>query len=158
VRRGSCFHRGVTSIIVRKLEAAEREAVATLWGSVFGYGESRNDPARVLAAKLAWDERVLVAVEDGAILGSIMVGFDGHRGWLYRMAVASAARRRGIGSLLVRAAEAELAALGCAKVNVQLHANNADAQAFWRALGYEVEPRVSMGKELSVSARPDRGQ
>lgn len=126
--------------------------MASLWGEVFGYSEARNHPARVLAAKRAWDERVLVAVEDAKVLGSIMIGFDGHRGWLYRVAVSGAARRRGIGRLLVRAAEAELTALGCLKVNLQLHLHNADGQAFWRALGYDVEPRVSMGKDLTLAS------
>jgi ribosomal protein S18 acetylase RimI-like enzyme len=139
----------VSNISVRKLEPSEHDAVASLWSQVFGYTEPRNDPARVLGAKLAWDERVLVAVEDSTVLGSIMIGFDGHRGWLYRVAVSRVARRRGIGSLLVRAAEAELVALGCVKINLQLHAHNADGQAFWRALGYEVEPRVSMGKDVT---------
>jgi ribosomal protein S18 acetylase RimI-like enzyme len=142
------------SISIRKLEPADRDAVASLWSEVFGYAEARNDPARVLAAKLAWDERVLVAVEDSKVLGSVMVGFDGHRGWLYRVAVSGAARRRGIGSLLVRAAEAELVALGCLKINLQLHVHNADGQAFWRALGYLVEPRVSMGKDMTPASAP----
>jgi ribosomal protein S18 acetylase RimI-like enzyme len=139
----------VDDIEVRTLRAAERDAVAALWDSVFGYAEARNDPALVLATKLGWDERVLVAVLGSRVLGTAMVGYDGHRGWLYRVAVAGDARRSGVGSLLVRAAEAELCALGCAKVNLQLHVDNPEGQAFWRALGYQVEPRVSMGKELS---------
>lgn len=142
----------MSSIRVRKLEPGDRDAVVSLWSQVFGYAEARNDPASVLAAKLAWDERVLVAVEGSSLLGTVMMGFDGHRGWLYRVAVSSSARRRGIGSLLVRAAEAELVALGCLKINLQLHAHNADGQAFWRALGYEVEARVSMGKDLTLAS------
>jgi ribosomal protein S18 acetylase RimI-like enzyme len=78
-----------------------------------------------------------------------MVGYDGHRGWLYRVAVAPAARRRGVGTRLVRAAELELTALGCAKINLQLHSHNAEGEAFWRALGYQIEPRLSLGKDLS---------
>ena len=142
----------MSDVVVRMLEPADHVAVAALWASAFGYPEARNDPARVLDAKLAWDGRVLVAVQAAQVLGAAMVGYDGHRGWLYRVAVAPAARRQGLGRALVRAAEAELAALGCAKVNLQLHAHNAEGQAFWRALGYQIEPRVSLGKELS--ARP----
>jgi ribosomal protein S18 acetylase RimI-like enzyme len=142
----------VANIGVRRLEPADHQVLVALWSEVFGYSEARNDPARVLEAKLAWDERVLVAVEGSSLLGAIMIGFDGHRGWLYRVAVTSGARRRGVGSLLVRAAEAELAALGCVKVNLQLRAHNPEGQAFWRALGYEVEPRVSMGKDLTAAA------
>ena len=141
-------------MIVRSFTAADGPAVAALWADVFGYAEPRNDPARVLRAKLQWDERVLVAVEGAQLLGTVMVGYDGHRGWLYRMAVADGARRQGVGARLVRAAEAELAALGCQKINLQLHVHNAEGQAFWRALGYEVEPRVSMGKNLSGSGAP----
>lgn len=142
----------MSGIIVRLIEPAERDAVAALWASVFGYAEARNDPTRVLGAKLGWDGRVLVAVEGSELLGAIMVGYDGHRGWLYRMAVVVSARRRGIGSRLVRGAEAELAALGCNKINVQLHVHNSDAQAFWSALGYQLEPRISMGKDVSQAA------
>lgn len=141
--------------MVRKIDPAERAAVAALWGSVFGYPEARNEPGRVLETKLAWDDRVLVAVEGASLLGAVMVGYDGHRGWLYRVAVSPSARRRGIGKRLVRAAEAELGALGCAKVNVQLHGHNEGAQAFWRALGYDVEVRVSLGKELTRAAAPE---
>ena len=94
----------MTSIRVRKLEPVDRDAVASLWSQVFGYAEARNDPARVLAAKLAWDERVLVAVEGSSLLGSVMIGFDGHRGWLYRvtqnLAFSTLRRERSFGQRL----------------------------------------------------------
>lgn len=133
---------------IRSYEATDRDAVVALWNQVFGYPEARNDPARVISDKLARDELLFVAVDGQHVIGTLMVGYDGHRGWLYRAAVAESARRQGVGRELVRRAEAELAALGCAKINLQLHAHNEAGTRFWQALGYVVEPRISMGKDV----------
>jgi ribosomal protein S18 acetylase RimI-like enzyme len=77
-----------------------------------------------------------------------MAGYDGHRGWLYRVAVHPRHQRHGLGAALVRHAEAELIALGCPKINLQVLAGNAAVVAFYEKLGYRVEERVSMGKRL----------
>jgi ribosomal protein S18 acetylase RimI-like enzyme len=82
------------------------------------------------------------------VAGTIMAGYDGHRGWLYSLAVAPEHRRRGIGSALVRHAEQELRKRGCLKINLQILEANAAVAAFYEALGYAVEPRVSLGKRL----------
>lgn len=141
----------MSEVCVRKFVAADLDAVAALWNRVFGYPEPRNEPARVIAVKLAFDDLLLVAVHGEQLVGTIMVGYDGHRGWLYRAAVAESARRRGVGRALVRRAEAALAALGCAKINLQLHVHNEVGERFWQALGYIVEPRISMGKNTLAS-------
>jgi ribosomal protein S18 acetylase RimI-like enzyme len=139
---------------VRRFVPADLDAVVALWNRVFGYPEPRNDPARVIAAKLEHDGLLLVAVENERIIGSLMLGYDGHRGWLYRAAVDESARRRGVGRALVLRGEAELAALGCSKINLQLHAHNEAGVRFWQALGYVTEPRISMGKDtLEAAAR-----
>jgi len=77
-----------------------------------------------------------------------MPGYDGHRGWLYALAVLKSHRRRNIGTLLVREAEKRLKALGCAKVNLQIRASNSGVAAFYEGLGYSVEERISMGRRL----------
>ena len=138
------------------LEAPLRE----LWTEVFGYPEPRNDPSRVLRDKREWDgdaSGILVAVSvldvtssASRLLGSVMLGYDGHRGWLYRLAVSPDARRRGIAAALVREAEARLTQWGCAKINVQVHAHNARAAAFWQKVGYPLEERLSYGKDLNA--------
>ena len=133
---------------VREYEPHDEAEVVALWHAVFGYPEPRNDPRRVLAHKLDWDSHVLVAVEQQKVVGTILVGYDGHRGWLYRLAVAEPMRRLGIGRELVRAAEALLAHLGCAKVNLQLFPHNEQGVKFWHSVGYRVEERISMGREL----------
>ena len=82
-----------------------------------------------------------------------MAGYDGHRGWLYAVAVLPAYRRDGIASALIREAERRLLALGCPKINLQVVAANASTAAFYEKLGYAVEERISMGKPLRVFAK-----
>ena len=89
-----------------------------------------------------------VAVEGNEVIGTIMAGYDGHRGWLYSVAVDPNRRLAGLGRSLVQHAESALADLGCMKVNLQLLASNEATAAFYRSVGYSVEPRVSMGKVL----------
>ena len=77
-----------------------------------------------------------------------MGGYDGHRGWVYSVAVHPKHRRRGIGGAFIRQLEAALAERGCLKVNLQVRATNAEVVAFYEKLGYVVEERISMGKRL----------
>ncbi|MBN2561172.1 MAG: GNAT family N-acetyltransferase [Phycisphaerae bacterium] len=72
----------------------------------------------------------------------------GHRGWVYYLAVSPRHRKHGIGKALMDRVEADLVAMGCPKLNLQVRADNIGAVAFYRKLGYEVEERVSMGKRL----------
>jgi ribosomal protein S18 acetylase RimI-like enzyme len=81
-----------------------------------------------------------------------MGGYDGHRGWVYSLAVRPDLRRRGVGTALMRHVERALADLGCPKVNLQVLASNAATVAFYRGLGYDVEERLSMGKVLGTDA------
>ena len=136
---------------IRAMQPADADAVAALWSDTFGYTEARNEPHRVIADKLeVRDDLLLVAEVDGRVVGTLLVGYDGHRGWLYRCAVADDHRRQGIARALVRAGEARLEALGCAKVNLQLHVTNEAGKRFWAAMGYGEEARVSMGKDLTA--------
>ena len=109
----------------------------------------RSAPERVIEGALkARPETLLVAECAGALVGAVIAGFDGVRGWIYHLAVAPTHRRRGVATRLMRAAEAALRALGCAKINLQVRAANSEAVAFYRQLGYEVEERISMGRAL----------
>jgi len=96
----------------------------------------------------ARDELFFVALASNKVIGTVMAGYDGHRGWIYSVAVSPAHRRCGIGSQLVRFAERVLADRGCMKVNLQIMEGNESVAAFYAALGFSVEKRVSMGKRL----------
>ena len=131
----------------RVVRADEHEQVARLWELVFGYPEPRNEPRALLAEKLRHDPEGVLVIADPHVVAAVMLGYDGHRGWIYRLAVHPEHRRRGHARALVAAAEAALAARGCRKVNLQVKTGNPVVGA-WEALGYAVEPRVSLGKVI----------
>jgi ribosomal protein S18 acetylase RimI-like enzyme len=134
---------------VRVYRKDDEEAVVALWNEAFQDAGPWNEPRFVIAKKLAMQANLFfVAVEDRAIVGTAMGGYDGHRGWIYTVAVRSDLRRSGIGTALVRKVEAALATLGCPKLNLQVRATNAAVIAFYERLGYAIEERVSMGKRL----------
>src|ERR1051325_5343715 len=128
-------------------DIAHRAEVIALWQAVFGYEAAHNKPELVIDQKVAFgDELFFVATVGEAVIGTVMAGYDGHRGWIYSVAVSPAHRRRGVGSQLVRFAERALASKGCVKVNLQIMEGNESVAAFYGALGFSVEKRVSMGK------------
>jgi len=128
-------------------DATDRLQVVELWRNVFGYETAHNEPNLAISKKIAINDGLFfVAVENSAIFGTIMAGYDGHRGWLYSVAVDPGKRLNGLGSSLVIHAEKALADLGCMKINLQLLATNEATAAFYKSIGYSVEPRLSMGK------------
>ena len=90
----------------------------------------------------------LVAVSGADVAGTVMGGYDGNRGWIYRLAVSPALRGGGVGRALMAEAERRLTTYGCVKVNLQVLGSNGDAVAFYEKLGYRVEDRISMGRPL----------
>jgi ribosomal protein S18 acetylase RimI-like enzyme len=140
--------------MIRPFDPSDMAALDRLWRACFPGDPPRNAAPLSVPEKLRVDPgSVLVAVEADAIIGSVMHGYDGHRGWLWGVAVAPVHRGHGIGAALVRAAEAALAAKGCAKVNLQIREGNDAVAAFYDRLGYVVEPRISMGKLLQPTGR-----
>lgn len=114
-----------------------------------------NDPNRDIDRKLARDaENLLVLEEDGELIGSVMVGYEGHRGWINYLAVHPAHRRQGLGRLLMDEAETRLRGLGCPKVNLQVRNSNEAAREFYRQIGYTFDEAVSFGKRLEHDAQP----
>jgi ribosomal protein S18 acetylase RimI-like enzyme len=129
---------------------AHFDGVDTLWREAFPNDASWNIAKISIPEKLkVQPDLLLVAVEAGLVVGSIMVGYDGHRGWISRIAVLESRRRRGIGEALIHEAEKRLAARGCIKINLQVVASNAAVLGFYQSLGYSVEERISMSKHLS---------
>ncbi len=131
-------------------DASHRAQVIALWQVALGYEDAHNAPALVIDKKLAvGDGLFFVALAGGVVAGTVMAGYDGHRGWLYAVAVHPAHRKSGLGSELVRHAEDALVARGCVKINLQVRGGNERVAAFYESLGYVVEPRVSMGKRMA---------
>ena len=140
---------GLHALSIRPFQPADRQALERLWARVFPDDPPWNAPAVMIEKKLeVQPELLLVGTVAEELVGAMMAGFDGVRGWLYHLAVAPEWRRRGFATQLVRAAEATLRRLGCPKVNLQVRAANDDVVTFYRSVGYEVEARVSMGRRL----------
>ncbi|HVS15484.1 MAG TPA: GNAT family acetyltransferase [Thermoanaerobaculia bacterium] len=134
---------------IRPYQASDEGSVVALWRGVFPAAPAWNDPRLDIRRKLAVQpELFLVAVRDEALVGTVMAGFDGHRGWLYYLAVSPRARREGVGRRLVEQAEQRLLAVSCVKVNLQVRAGSDEAERFWERLGYGREARVSFGMRL----------
>src|SRR4051794_8823130 len=137
------------------LNATHRGQVVALWQTVFGYEAPHNHPDLVIHKKLAVnDELFLVAVADNTVVGTIMAGYDGHRGWISSVAISPQHRRKRIGSRLVSHAERALTDKGCLKINLQIREGNEAVTGFYSSLGYSVEKRISMGKQISENIPP----
>jgi ribosomal protein S18 acetylase RimI-like enzyme len=140
------------SIEIRTYTASDQDNVVDLWRIVFPDALPHNDPVLDIHRKLAVQpELFLVALQGEDLIGTCMGGFDGHRGWVYLVAVQPEFRRQGIASELMRELEARLLDLGCLKLNLQVRDTTPEAVLFYEHLGYSVEKRTSMGKILSTS-------
>lgn len=132
-------------MIIRKYTEQDRNGLIDLWAESFPSDRSHNEPSKMIAAKLLIDDQIFVAEEGGNIYGACMAGYDGHRGWLYAVAVSPTKRRLGIGQSLVAKAMKSLKKLGCIKVNLQVRASNHEIKAFYESIGFDEEERISMG-------------
>jgi ribosomal protein S18 acetylase RimI-like enzyme len=133
---------------IRAYETPDEEAVVALWQAC-GLTRPWNDPHRDIARKLTEQpELFLVGTQENAIVATAMAGFDGHRGWVYYLAVAPHCRGKGYGRRLMQEAERLLTERGCPKLNLQVRTGNAQTIAFYRRLGYSVDDTVSLGRRL----------
>ena len=139
----------MSDVHCRRYIDADRDELVALWERVFPHASPHNAPLKMLTEKLKVDDLVFVATLDGDIVGACMAGYDGHRGWLYAVAVAPEQRRTGVGRALLRYTLSALARLGCGKVNLQIRAGNSEVIAFYRSLGFVIEARVSMACRLT---------
>lgn len=134
------------SLRIRPFERADTESVVALWEEA-GLTRPWNDPRRDIERKLSVQpELFLVALDGDRLVGSVMAGYDGHRGWLYYLAAREP--RRGIGRALVAEAEERLVALGCPKVQLMVRRDNEAARGFYDALGYEPVDVWMAGRRL----------
>lgn len=133
---------------IRSFGADDRRALVELWQRC-ELTRPWNDPDLDIDRKLAVDpDGLLVAEAAGQVVGSVMVGYDGHRGWVNYLAVDPSQRGAGLGGRLMDAAEALLRDRGCPKLNLQVRTSNAAAYAFYEAIGYERDDVVSFGRRL----------
>ena len=125
-----------------------QDAVVDLWRKC-NLVVPQNDPVEDIQRKLVFQpDLFFVALLDGKVIGSIMVGYEGHRGWMNYLAVLPEHQRRGYGRKLVEKAVDELKRLGCLKVNLQVRKSNVSVVEFYKHLGFKDDDVVGLGKRL----------
>ena len=123
-------------------------ALVALWEAC-GLTRPWNDPQRDARLAIEGATSTILGLRDGeSLIASVMVGFDGHRGWVYYLAVAPERRREGLGRLLMAAAEAWLRDRGAPKLQLMVRTSNEEALGFYEALGLERQEVVTLGRFL----------
>jgi ribosomal protein S18 acetylase RimI-like enzyme len=124
--------------------------VLAFWRDATAEPSSTDDSEGIIALLEHSPDALLLAIEHDAIVGSVIAGWDGWRGALYRLAVAPSCRRRGIASALVEAAEQQLHGKGVRRMHLIVSiAGGEGAEAFWKAAGYEPTDQARMVKDLA---------
>jgi len=133
---------------ISPLDPSEAPQAAALWAEA-GVSHPWNDPYADIAAALACPtSNILTARDNGRIVATAMAGYDGHRGWLYYVAVADSHRGTGCGRAVMSAAEQWLHARGAHVIRLMVRRTNEGALGFYEKLGYEAGDLIVMGKRL----------
>jgi ribosomal protein S18 acetylase RimI-like enzyme len=139
---------------IRVFRPRDEAAVVALWQEC-GLTRPWNDPRADIARKLTEQpELFLVGTAGAKLIATAMVGFDGHRGWVYYLAVSPGHRKQSCGRALMAEAERLLMERGCPKINLLVRSANAGVIEFYRKLGYVRDDAVSLGKRLIHDQAP----
>ena len=131
---------------IRNYKPSDKNSIISLWKKVLNPQKPHNDPEIAIDIKTKQNDGLFFVAEDKhQIIGTIIAGYDGHRGWLYSLAMHPQHRRKGIGTKLVKKAIGELKKLGCLKVNLQINSDNKEVVEFYKKNGFLIEDRISMG-------------
>jgi ribosomal protein S18 acetylase RimI-like enzyme len=133
---------------IRPYADADQADVVALWQAC-ALTRPWNDPLKDIARKQSIQaEWFLVGKLGGAVIASVMFGYDGHRGWMNYLAVAPEHQGQGHAKALIAQGEALLLAAGCPKISLLVRRSNTQVLGFYEALGYGQDDVVSLGKRL----------
>lgn len=136
------------ALAIRPFHPSDESALIGLWQAC-GLTRPWNDPRKDIARKLTvQSDLFLVGVLDGAVVATLMGGYDGHRGWINYLAVSPSHRRRHFATMLMRAVERKLLEMGCPKINLLIRSDNIAVKRFYDSLGFQEDAVISMGKRL----------
>jgi putative acetyltransferase len=123
---------------IEALALRDYEAVIALWQTQEGIGLNESDDRGSIERYLLRNPGMSFVARNrsGAVIGAVLCGHDGRRGYLHHLAVENACRRRGLGKILVERCLAQLAANGIPKCNIFLFDDNENGRRFWERLGY----------------------
>ena len=138
----------VPALAIADIRDADIAAVIALWQAC-GLTRPWNDPAADIAlARREPNSTILIGRADDAIVATVMVGYDGHRGWVYYVATDPDRRAKGYGRAIMQAAEDWLRATGLAKLQLLVRRENAAAGAFYQSIGYAEAQTIVFAKWL----------
>jgi len=133
---------------IRAIEDGDITDVIALWQRC-GLTRPWNDPAADIAlARQGPNAAVLVGRDGGGIVASVLVGHDGHRGWVYYVAVDPDCQHKGYGRVIMDSAEDWLRGRGIEKLQLMVRPDNSQVQAFYQSLGYVAQERIVYAKWL----------
>ena len=136
------------SLEIIRYDNEYQEALVDLWGKC-GLVTPQNDPVLDIQKKLDFQpDLFFLALVEGKLVGSVMVGYEGHRGWINYLAVLPEHQKQGFGRSLVEKAVEELQKLGCLKVNLQVRKTNLFVIEFYKHLGFKEDNVISLGLRL----------
>lgn len=144
---------------IRPFLATDTEQAVALWdecGLTRPWNDPRADIERALGAQPEFFLAATTAASasgDETLVGTVMAGYDGHRGWMYYLATAPSHRGTGLGRRLVREVERLLEAAGCPKAMLMVRSTNARVLGFYDELGYEQEEVLVLSKRLIHDAQ-----
>ena len=134
--------------VISSIEDRDVAEVTRLWKRA-GLVRDWNDPSSDIAlARKENNSTILLARHEGALVASVLVGHDGHRGWVYYVSVDPDHRSMGYGRDIMTAAEDWLRARGIAKLQLMVRGDNTQVHAFYQSLGYYEQERVTFAKWL----------
>jgi ribosomal protein S18 acetylase RimI-like enzyme len=135
-------------MIIRTFTPDDEQQVIDLWQEC-GLVVAWNDPHTDIQRKLKDSPELFFVGEiKDRIAASCLAGYDGHRGWMYYLAVRPKLRKQGLGSRMVRHAEQALLDLGCLKINIMVRDSNQSVISFYHRIGFEDDPVVVLGKTM----------
>jgi ribosomal protein S18 acetylase RimI-like enzyme len=129
---------------------SDTEQLVALWHEA-GLAHPWNDSKRDIDLALAHPSNIILLARtaDQAVVGSVMVGYDGHRGWIYSLGVANSHRRTGLGRQLIEHAENWLRERKAPVVRLLMMSSNTSAASFYESCGYERGDFIAFGKKLA---------
>ena len=140
-------------MVIRQFSPSDKKAVINLWQAC-NLTKPWNNPHQDINRKLKDSpELFLVGTINGILVASVMAGYDGHRGWIYYLAVDPEYRKKGLGRRLMVVAEEKLMAIGCPKIDLMVRKNNLDVLTFYEKIGYGYDEVVTMSRRL-IDDRP----
>lgn len=135
-------------MLIRVFNTDDTNEVIALWEAC-DLTRPWNNPKLDIERKMAvGPDLFLVAEENSRIIGTVMGGYDGHRGWINYLAVDPSIRKQGLGKKLMLDIESRLLSKGCPKINLQVRYGNDEVTAFYKAIGFTDDQCTSFGKRL----------